>query len=306
MVGYLTTLLNNVFGTTLDAHEPQHDPGRHRALIVVQTLAQHGRREGRWASSPDGRVRRDDRHVRRRDRPRDRRLPPRPRLPVHHARAPRTSTSNPLGVDFDGNWLTGAALVAVLAHTYIFYGFESAGDVAEETKTGLPAGAAGDAVVAALRRDRLVRAGRRAAAGHARRPEGLHERAVVHRRRAGDPGAAAARGRRTCSCWSSCIAFFSCGTAVQGAGSRLIYSYARDGAAAGQRLGAPGVAALPHAGQRAARRRDRARAVHAAGQREPDPRRAHPVVRLPGRASTRSPRWSPSASPGSTCRSCSR
>ena len=41
--------------------------------------------------------------------------------------------TNPLGVDFGGSWVA-AALVAVLAHSYIFYGFESAGDVAEETK----------------------------------------------------------------------------------------------------------------------------------------------------------------------------
>src|ERR1700694_427531 len=37
--------------------------------------------------------------------------------------------SNPLGVDFGGNWLLGAALVGILAHVWIFYGFESAGDV---------------------------------------------------------------------------------------------------------------------------------------------------------------------------------
>src|SRR5262249_48969480 len=41
---------------------------------------------------------------------------------------------NPLGLDFGGNWLTGAALIAVLAPVYIFYGFESAGDISEETK----------------------------------------------------------------------------------------------------------------------------------------------------------------------------
>ena len=42
--------------------------------------------------------------------------------------------SNPYGLDFGGNWLTGAALIAVLAPVYIFYGFESAGDISEETK----------------------------------------------------------------------------------------------------------------------------------------------------------------------------
>ncbi len=42
--------------------------------------------------------------------------------------------TNALGYNFHGNWWTGAALIAVLAPVYIFYGFESAGDIAEETK----------------------------------------------------------------------------------------------------------------------------------------------------------------------------
>src|ERR1700736_903634 len=42
-------------------------------------------------------------------------------------------STNPLGVNFGGNWWTGAALVAVLANVYIFYGFESAGAISEET-----------------------------------------------------------------------------------------------------------------------------------------------------------------------------
>ncbi len=41
--------------------------------------------------------------------------------------------SSPLGLNFGGNWWTAAALVAVLANVYIFYGFESAGDISEET-----------------------------------------------------------------------------------------------------------------------------------------------------------------------------
>ena len=44
----------------------------------------------------------------------------------HHA-------TNAFGFDFHGSWLA-AALVAVLAPVYIFYGFESCGDIAEETK----------------------------------------------------------------------------------------------------------------------------------------------------------------------------
>src|SRR3954452_7593094 len=48
-------------------------------------------------------------------------------------RAAHTAT-NGYGLNFHGHWLTGAALIAVLAPVYIFYGFESAGDIAEETK----------------------------------------------------------------------------------------------------------------------------------------------------------------------------
>jgi Amino acid transporters len=42
-------------------------------------------------------------------------------------------SSNPLGLNFHGSWL-GAAVIAVLAPVYIFYGFEAAGDISEETK----------------------------------------------------------------------------------------------------------------------------------------------------------------------------
>src|SRR5215472_104085 len=41
--------------------------------------------------------------------------------------------TNPLGLDFHGSYL-GALVIAVLAPVYIFYGFESAGDISEETK----------------------------------------------------------------------------------------------------------------------------------------------------------------------------
>ena len=43
------------------------------------------------------------------------------------------------------HWLTGAALIAVLAPVYIFYGFESAGDISEETKDAGVKVPAGDA-----------------------------------------------------------------------------------------------------------------------------------------------------------------
>ena len=41
--------------------------------------------------------------------------------------------TNPLGLDFGGSY-GGALIIAVLAPVYIFYGFESAGDISEETK----------------------------------------------------------------------------------------------------------------------------------------------------------------------------
>ena len=53
----------------------------------------------------------------------------------HHGLGFLTSTlgaqhasANALGLNFGGSWL-GAALIAVLAPVYIFYGFESAGDI---------------------------------------------------------------------------------------------------------------------------------------------------------------------------------
>ena len=49
-------------------------------------------------------------------------------------RACEHAATNPLGLDFHGSWFPAAALIAVLAPVYIFYGFESAGDIAEETK----------------------------------------------------------------------------------------------------------------------------------------------------------------------------
>src|SRR5205814_616247 len=45
----------------------------------------------------------------------------------------QNKTANALGLDFGGSWI-GAAVIAVLAPVYIFYGFESAGDISEETK----------------------------------------------------------------------------------------------------------------------------------------------------------------------------
>ena len=133
--------------------------------------------------------------------------------------------SNPLGVNFGGDWWTGAALVAVLANVYIFYGFESAGDVSEETidaqrqvpkamrNTLLYGGIASFILVLGL-----LLATPKAGIG-----------AVV------SGGVSSVLG--TLPNWLAdfflvmvIVAFFSCGTAVQGAGARVAFALARDGA----------------------------------------------------------------------------
>ncbi|MEV5747119.1 APC family permease [Actinoallomurus sp. NPDC052308] len=137
------------------------------------------------------------------------------------------ASANPLKVDFGGHWLTGAALVAVLAHAYIFYGFESAGDIAEETKSA-------SRIVPRAMRSALLYGGVASAVlviglllAMPSDPKGYANAASF------EGGVPAILGQLPS--WSQnlflvvvCVAFFSCGTAVQGAGSRLMYSYARD------------------------------------------------------------------------------
>ena len=132
---------------------------------------------------------------------------------------------NPYGVNFGGNWWTGAALVAVLANVYIFFGFESAGDIAEETVDAqrhvpramrnalLYGGIASFVLVLGL----LLATPKAGIAGVvtggiplllAALPSWLQDFFLV----------------------MVVIAFFSCGTAVQGAGARVAFALARDGA----------------------------------------------------------------------------
>ncbi len=147
---------------------------------------------------------------------------------VEHAK------SNPLGVDFGGHWLTGAALVAILAHVYIFYGFESAGDIAEETK---------DAA-------RQVPRSMRAALVYGGVSSFVLVAALLLAMPGGDGYAKAASFEggvpfilsSNLTAWLQDVllllvvfAFFSCGSSVQGAGARLAFSYARDGAVPGSR-----------------------------------------------------------------------
>jgi amino acid transporter len=141
------------------------------------------------------------------------------------------ASTNVYGVDFHGSWLA-AALVAVLAPVYIFYGFESAGDVAEETKDasekvprsmrlaliwgGISSLVLTAALLLAMPKDDPIKAtfdGGGVPAILAQLSSGVQDFLLV----------------------LIIFAFFSCGTAVQGAGSRLAFSFGRDGALPGSR-----------------------------------------------------------------------
>ncbi|MDA8277557.1 MAG: amino acid permease [Actinomycetota bacterium] len=138
--------------------------------------------------------------------------------------------TNPLGLNFSGKWLTGSALIAVLAPVYIFYGFESAGDISEETKE------AGTMVPRSMRLALLY--------------GGLTSFILTVGLLLAIPvknGVAATingggvtyilgslpQGIQDILLLLIIIAFFSCGTSVQGAGARLAFSYARDKALPG-------------------------------------------------------------------------
>ncbi|MCW2929632.1 MAG: amino acid permease-associated region, partial [Actinomycetia bacterium] len=134
---------------------------------------------------------------------------------------------NPLSLNFGGSYL-GAMVVAVLAPVYIFYGFESAGDISEETKDAgrqvpramrhalIWGGVASFILTAALLLampaahplTSVVTNGGGVALILSQLPSGLQDFLLL----------------------LIIFAFFSCGTSVQGAGSRLMFSYARDGA----------------------------------------------------------------------------
>jgi amino acid transporter len=145
--------------------------------------------------------------------------------------------TNPLGVGFNGDWLLGAALVAILAHVYIFYGFESAGDIAEETRDAsrqVPKGIIRSLLVGGLASFILVGAlilampsshsGYTTAAGLSGGVPYIISTNV------------SSKPIQDIILFLVCFAFFSCGTAVQGAGARVAFSYARDHAVPGHRL----------------------------------------------------------------------
>jgi len=144
--------------------------------------------------------------------------------------------TNPLGVNFNGNWLLGAALVAILAHVYIFYGFESAGDIAEETRDAsrqVPKGIIRSLLIGGLASFILV-------GGLILAMPASHSGYTTAASTGGVPYIISANvGSKPIQdiiLFLVCFAFFSCGTAVQGAGARLAFSYARDSAVPGHRL----------------------------------------------------------------------
>jgi amino acid transporter len=140
------------------------------------------------------------------------------------------ASSNASGYNFHGHWLTGAALIAILAPVYIFYGFESAGDISEETQD------AGRKVPRSMRHA-LIWGGVASF---------ILTAALLLAMPSHDPVKSTVAGGGIpfiLSQLSSGVedfllvivifAFFSCGTSVQGAGSRLAFSYSRDGALPG-------------------------------------------------------------------------
>src|SRR5436190_3773207 len=137
------------------------------------------------------------------------------------------TATNGYGLNFHGNWITGAALIAVLAPVYIFYGFESAGDIAEETKDA----------------SRQIPRAMRAALIWGGVASLFLTAALLLAMPSHNPVAATVKGGGVPFILGQLsegmqdfllgliiFAFFSCGTSIQGAGSRLAFSFARDGA----------------------------------------------------------------------------
>jgi amino acid transporter len=135
------------------------------------------------------------------------------------------AASNALGLDFHGSFLA-AGLIAVLAPVYIYYGFESAGDISEETKD------AGRQVPRAMRLaviwggiGSIVLTAALLLAIPGKGSAGVGD-AVA----GGVPSILAQlpSGVQDFLLLMIIFAFFSCGTSIQGAGSRLMFSYSRD------------------------------------------------------------------------------
>jgi len=152
---------------------------------------------------------------------------------LFHTHGAAHAATNPLGVNFHGNWLLGAALVGILAHVYIFYGFESAGDIAEETKDAsrqIPRAMRGALIYGGISSFVLVMALLLA----------MPSTAKGYTTAASFAGGVPYILGYNLTPWIQDVlllvvifAFFSCGSSVQGAGARLAFSFARDGAVPG-------------------------------------------------------------------------
>jgi amino acid transporter len=135
------------------------------------------------------------------------------------------AATNALGLDFHGSWLA-AALIAVLAPVYIYYGFESAGDISEETKD------AGRQVPRAMRLA-LIFGGIASLVLTAALLLAIPGDGAKGVKDAVSGGIPMILGQLPSGVQDFLLlmiifAFFSCGTSIQGAGSRLAFSYARD------------------------------------------------------------------------------
>lgn len=143
--------------------------------------------------------------------------------------------TNPLGVDFHGNWLLGAVPIAILAHVWIFYGNESAGDLGEEVVSAsriVPRAIISALLIAGLVSFIFVMIAILAI------PSGGFSTAASST--GGIPyiiyANVTSRAMRDIILFIIVYAFFSCTSAVQAAATRLIYSYARDEAMPASRL----------------------------------------------------------------------
>ncbi len=137
----------------------------------------------------------------------------------------QNARTNPYGANFGGSWFPGAFLIAILANVYIFYGFESAGDVAEEVvdaRKRVPRAMILTMVVGGIVTFILVGALSLAIPGND----------IGKAVSGGIPYIIAAHihssALEDALLLVVILAFFSCGTAVQAAGSRVLFSYGRD------------------------------------------------------------------------------
>ena len=135
------------------------------------------------------------------------------------------TAGNPFGVSFGHSWFPGAALIAVLANVYIFYGFESAGDIAEEVvdaQRRVPRAMVTTMIVGGITSFVLV-----AGLALAVPVDNLSKVVTL-----GVPYIFSSSVHTSALSDTLlvliCLAFFSCGLSVQAAGSRVLFSYGRD------------------------------------------------------------------------------